>query len=151
MPATQTTPAALLLESRGVRATGARLEVLNALLSSPQALSHLDLHARLPQLDRVTLYRALDCLCNAAIAHKIPAEDRIFRYSAQAPADDSHSGEHGHFQCTCCTRIFCLSDAVYSPALRELLQASLQASLGRGFFSDQLELNIKGRCPDCSK
>ena len=149
-----TAQASRLLNAKGVRATGARVEVLGMLLGSQQALSHLDIHAHLPDMDRVTLYRALDCLCSTGIAHKIAGEDRVFRYSVQHEAADGHSGsdhQHGHFQCTRCTRIFCLADSVASPALRDELRASLKTALGEGFHSHQLELTIKGWCADCSQ
>ncbi|HEX2530352.1 MAG TPA: transcriptional repressor [Burkholderiaceae bacterium] len=116
-------------------------------------------------MDRVTLYRALDCLVGAGLAHKIAGDDRVFRYSAgteHANCKDSMHAmqQHGHFKCTSCAKVFCLDGTVptlpigaahqtYS-ALHEELQNVLQKTLGNGFQSHNIELTIKGWCADCA-
>lgn len=146
-----------MLRDAGVRATNARLSVLSELLKCGRALSHLEVQDIFPGMDRVTLYRALDCLTEAGLAHKIPGDDRVFRYSTGSDVGvtpnktGSLQHQHGHFKCTRCARVFCLDDAQQPATLREQLQATLQASLGQGFQSHDIELTIKGWCPDCSK
>ena len=146
-----------LLRQAGVRVTDARLHVLAELLLSQRALSHLDVQDALPDMDRVTLYRALDCLTDAGLAHKIAGDDRVFRYSTGSETTYPGNSErniqhqHGHFKCTRCTRVFCLDDAQQPASLREQLQATLSSTLGRGFQSHDIELTIKGWCADCSK
>ena len=147
--------ASQLLSGAGVRVTDARLNVLTELLSSQRALSHLEVQESLPGMDRVTLYRALDCLTDAGLAHKISGDDRVFRYSTgsetAASMEKTVQHQHGHFKCTRCARVFCLDDAQQPATLREQLQATLQATLGRGFQSHNIELTIKGWCADCSR
>ncbi len=144
-----------LLHEAGIRATDARRRVLSELLMSRRALSHLELQDAFPAMDRVTLYRALDCLTEAGLAHKIPGDDRIFRYSTGGEHDTANKHakghHHGHFKCTRCTKVFCLDETQEPGNLREQLQLSLQASLGRGFQSHDIELTIKGWCADCAK
>lgn len=151
------------LRTAAVRITAARVKVLAALLEARSAVSHQDIRDNLPDMDRVTLYRALDCLIAAGLAHKIAGDDRVFRYSAGAEHKEARQAppghQHGHFKCTRCARVFCLepgeADAV-SPepaggvALRRQLQAMLQEALGQGFTGHDIELTIKGWCPDCS-
>ena len=144
-----------LLRDHGIRVTQARLSVLSVLLDSGRALSHLELHDKLPDMDRVTLYRALDCLTDGGLAHKISSDDRVFRYSSgnELPTTERTPGkqhQHGHFKCTRCTRVFCLNDAEPLAALREQLEQSLQNSLGAGFQSHDVELTMKGWCADCA-
>ena len=144
-----------LLRASGVRVTDARLSVLSVLLDTKRALSHLEVQDALPEMDRVTLYRALDCLTEAGLTHKIPGDDRVFRYSTGSEqSGESKTGvtqhQHGHFKCTRCARVFCLDDAEQPASLHEQLQATLQATLGRGFQSHDIELTIKGWCADCS-
>lgn len=142
-----------LLRAATVRVTAARTSVLAALLDSQQAFSHQDLQDALPEMDRVTLYRALDCLTEAGLAHKIAGDDRVFRYSAGA--DHAHSAhndsapqhQHGHFKCTRCTKVFCLD----SSGEAALLRTALQETLGRGFQSHDVEFTIKGWCADCAQ
>ena len=150
----QSSVSAMLIAS-GVRATSARCQVLAVLLDARRALSHLEVQMALPDLDRVTLYRALDCLYDAGITHKIPGDDRVFRYSTgHEPSSVStlikNQHAHGHFKCTRCTRVFCLDDAQHPDSPNQLWQASLQSALGAGFQSHEIELTIKGWCADCA-
>ena len=145
------------LQNASVRVTAARLKVLAALLGAPRAFSHQDVQDTFADMDRVTLYRALDCLTDAGLAHKISGDDRVFRYSAGAEHGTEHgqSGheeghvpqhQHGHFKCTRCAKVFCL-DSIGEAGL---LQDALQETLGKGFRSHDIEFTIKGWCADCA-
>ena len=153
--ATASDPATALLLANGVRATGARSQVLMVLLDSKRALSHLEVQSALPEMDRVTLYRALDCLTDAGIAHKISGDDRVFRYSTGSESTSVGSvagAQHApaHFKCTRCTRVFCLDDERHPELLYQQWQTRLQAALGPGFQSQEIELTIKGWCAECA-
>ena len=160
--------AELQLREAQVRVTQARLSVMSMLLQARSAVSHQDIQDQLVGMDRVTLYRALDCLTEAGLAHKIASDDRIFRYHAGA-AGESHEThghaqhQHGHFKCTRCARLFCLDGSGQSGFLESVLpsadtrlstaaqlQDALQKSLGPGFRSHEIELTIKGWCADCA-
>jgi Fur family ferric uptake transcriptional regulator len=147
------------LRAASVRITAARVKALAALIDARCAVSHQEIQDTLVGMDRVTLYRALDCLTDAGLAHKIAGDDRVFRYSAgtdhpharQAPA----AHQHGHFKCTRCARVYCLdqgNDAqLAAQALStDLLQQLVQETLGQGFKGHDIELTIKGWCADCS-
>jgi len=140
------------LRAAAVRLTGARVSVLAALLDAPRALSHQDVQETCADMDRVTLYRALDCLTDAGLAHKIAGDDRVFRYSAGAEhgphSRDSREPhrQHGHFKCTRCAKVFCLDSIGESG----LLENALRESLGKGFQSHDIEFTIKGWCADCA-
>lgn len=141
------------LQNASVRITTARVKVLAALLGAERAFSHQDVQDTLADMDRVTLYRALDCLTDAGLAHKISGDDRVYRYSAGAehgaapqPGNHGPHHQHGHFKCTRCARVFCLD----SIAGAGLLQDALQETLGKGFQSHDIEFTIKGWCADCA-
>jgi Fur family ferric uptake transcriptional regulator len=162
------------LRHASVRVTQARVKVLAALLGANRAFSHHEVQDRFADMDRVTLYRALDCLIEAGLAHKIAGDDRIFRYSAGTDhanqRDASHDvfensrHQHGHFKCTRCAKVFCLDkkvDAVVASgdmpqtanhqfALYQQLQSEIQKVLGEGFRSHDIELTVKGWCADCA-
>ena len=158
------------LREASIRITSARIKVLAALLDARCALTHQDVQDTLVDLDRVTLYRALDCLTDAGLAHKIAGGDRVFRYSAgtehgeygisQQSAHSPAQHQHGHFKCTRCGKVFCLDhsgdasaeseSAKRQAALRTQLQSALQETLGTGFQSHDIELTIKGWCADCA-
>lgn len=175
-PAARQTPdnsaahAELLLRMASIRVTNARSKVLSALLNTRSALSHQDIQDTFTEIDRVTLYRALDCLTEAGLAHKIAVDDRIFRYSAGAEQHASDSADpqrkaqhqHGHFKCTRCARVFCLDETANATFLGSVLkltgtqsaaqqlQSALEKTLGLGFQSHEIELTIKGCCADCA-
>lgn len=141
------------LRGASVRVTDARVKVLAALLGAQRAFSHQDVQDTLASMDRVTLYRALDCLTDAGLAHKIAGDDRVFRYSAGAEslaaqrhdADMPHH-QHGHFKCTRCAKVFCLD----SIGAAGMLEDALQETLGKGFRSHDIEFTIKGWCAECA-
>jgi len=162
-----TAPAETRLRDAAVRVTAARIKVLSALLNARCAFSHQDMQDRFIDMDRVTLYRALDCLTEAGLVHKIAGDDRVFRYSAGTvhgdradPSQLPMQHQHGHFKCTRCAKVFCLDrDAAPNgtpnssrrqAAIRRQLQSMLQETLGKGFQSHNIELTIKGWCADCA-
>jgi Fur family transcriptional regulator, ferric uptake regulator len=141
------------LRNASIRTTDARIKVLAALLGAGRAFSHQDVQDALADMDRVTLYRALDCLTDAGLAHKIAGDDRVFRYSAGAEShanvqQDGQAAQHphGHFKCTRCAKVFCL-DSIGDVTL---LNNALQETLGKGFQSHDIEFTIKGWCANCS-
>ena len=134
------------LRGASVRITAARVKVLAALLSARRAITHQDVQDTFADMDRVTLYRALDCLTDAGLAHKIAGDDRVFRYSAGTDHGDIPHHQHGHFKCTRCSKLFCL-DSIGDAGM---LQEALQESLGKGFQSHDIEFTIKGWCADCA-
>lgn len=134
------------LRAASIRVTDARVKVLAVLLDAQRAVSHQDVQDAFADMDRVTLYRALDCLTAAGLAHKIAVDDRVFRYSAGAEHGGLQQHQHGHFKCTRCAKVFCLD----SIGEADKLQQALQDTLGKGFQSHDIEFTIKGWCADCA-
>src|SRR3972149_5374774 len=92
----------------GARMTVPRVQVLAALLAANRVLSHHDIEDMLgaARLDRVTLYRVLDWLVEAGLAHRIAGPDRVWRFSVTGEAHETHA----HFQCTRCGKVLCLDE-----------------------------------------
>lgn len=160
-PDRMTSTASERLRQAQVRVTDARVEVLTMLLENTHALSHTDLQNALPHLDRVTLYRALDCLSDAGLTHKITGGDRVFRFSTgndahheTAAKPNSTQHQHSHFTCTRCTKVFCLNDHdnvnTPLPSLNTQLQPTLAAIASKGFRHQDIEVTIKGWCNTCA-
>lgn len=145
------------LRNAKVRVTQARVDVLEILLNKQRALTHHELQDALPAMDRVTLYRALDCLSESGLAHKITGEDRVYRFStgneAHSSSTSNHSTahQHGHFTCMQCAQVFCLENPLPHFSLKDQLQATLEATKKNGFQSHHIEVTIKGWCPQCVK
>jgi len=128
-----------LFRSLGVRATPARVAVLTLLDGAERALSHHDVEVALADagFDRVTLYRVLDWMERAGLAHRTVDALRVFRYSIAATNAPLH-GTHAHFRCDDCGKVYCLEDIpVTSPALPA------------GFSGKAVELCVRGHCARC--
>ena len=151
--------AEIQLRAAQVRVTHARLDVLGTLLMQQRAMSHTEMQDALPTMDRVTLYRALDCLADAGLAHKITGDDRVFRFSTGNAGDRSSvttvfanpvQHQHGHFKCTRCSKVFCLEQPAASNTLSDQLRATLDSTALKGFQSHDIEVTIKGWCNRCN-
>jgi Fur family ferric uptake transcriptional regulator len=137
------------VRATGSRVTAARTKVLAVLLQADGeaggALTHTDVQRRLeaggsPELlDRVTLYRVLEWLVDAGLAHRVSGPDRVWRFSAHPVSHPMH----GHFKCRHCERMFCLKE---SPALGR----TVRALLPEGFAGDDVELTVLGVCAECA-
>ena len=142
------------VRATGARVTGARVKVLAVLLQADEALMHTEVQRRLEQgdahelLDRVTLYRVLEWLVEAGLAHRVSGPDRVWRFSAHgddaaAGTGHAHGAQHGHFKCRRCDRMFCMK-----PSSR--LAGTVRGMLPDGFDGDAVELTVVGRCAECA-
>jgi Fur family ferric uptake transcriptional regulator len=129
-----------LLQHTQGRITPIRLRILELLLQSPTAISHLELEQLAQQTgieaDRVTLYRTLDWLVEQGLAHKITGVDRVSRYNALA----EFNAPHAHFACERCKQVFCL----------ERIQPAVLFTLPTGFKLNQVDITLTGQCANCS-
>jgi Fur family ferric uptake transcriptional regulator len=126
------------IRSAGARATPARIRVLQLLRAAPAAMTHHDIEAALGglSLDRVTLYRVLDWLAEAGLAHKSTDARGVFRFSVAAAGEHT---AHAHFSCDACGRVFCLDAAPPAPP-----------NLPDGFSLSRMEIDLRGRCAACA-
>jgi Fur family ferric uptake transcriptional regulator len=138
------------VRATGARVTGARVRVLALLMRADEALTHHEVQRRLelgdePELlDRVTLYRVLDWMVEAGLAHRVSGPDRVWRFSAHGdPGASTAHPRHGHFKCRVCERMFCMKA---SPGFGR----TVRAMLPDGFAGDEIELTVLGLCADCA-
>lgn len=138
-PPAKAAAAQRLIRAAGERLTAPRAAVLAVLLEARSALTHHEIEAALAAavpVDRVTVYRVLDWLVALGLAHRIPGEDRTWRFRANgAPTH----GPHAHFTCSRCGRTLCLDDVAVPPSVK----------LPRGFVPQKVELTVQGLCASC--
>jgi len=128
-----------ILRQTGSRVTRGRVVVLALLLHTNRALTHGEVHAQIgrsERIDRVTVYRVLDWLTQQGIAHRVSADDRVWRFTVETA---EHSGTHPHFQCNACGNVICLEETADVPPV----------ALPAGFRGDEVELTVKGICAYC--
>lgn len=131
-----------MLRARATRVTRARVIILAMLLESSAALSHQEILQRLSEsgatIDRVTVYRTLDWLAGAHLAHRVSTESRSWHFGAIV---SDHDRAHAHFECRSCERVYCIESAVPPKA----------EGLPRGFKVEQTTLRFEGQCADCAR
>jgi Fur family ferric uptake transcriptional regulator len=98
-----------------MRVTSVRVAVLGALGNARTAMTAQELVDALGGaaggVDRVTVYRTLNSLVEAGVAHKVDPGDRVFRFGLTAPASATEAGhQHPHFVCDACGNVECLED-----------------------------------------
>lgn len=129
-----------LLEDAGLRATEVRRRVLSVLLGAGSSLSHRELAALLPKLDRISIYRNLKLLKKANLVHGVQGIDGVLRYLVNPAGADGCPGGHAHFLCVDCGRMTCLLD-----------QALPRIDAPRGATIRGKQLLVYGICPSCAR
>lgn len=146
-----------LITDAGLRPTKARVAVLNTLLNSTTALSHPDILSALQgvEIDRVTVYRVLDWLLENTLIHKISSDDRAWKFQLNAPKRSYRNAEvgrtehlgllsnhgHAHLHCQQCGTVLCIHE----------LAAHIPQSIFDTYQVSNIEISLKGLCPDCQK
>lgn len=93
------------------------------------------------QVDRVTIYRALDRLVLEGRIHKITGLECSVQYALCHDCDvkTEHHHDHLHFHCSGCQRVVCIENV------------SPQFSLPAGYQIQETQFMIRGICPNCSQ
>ncbi len=127
------------IRAAGERLTAPRAAVLAFLLGAGRALTHHEVESGLRErlaVDRVTVYRVLDWLTGAGLAHRVAGDDRTWRFTASR--DGGHA-KHAHFTCSACGQTVCLDQ----------VRVRAPATVPRGYLPQEIELTIKGICAGC--
>lgn len=130
-----------MLRENGLRATPARIAVLNLLATASQPSSHQEISERLESrgIDKSTVFRALNDLTEVGLARRMELGDHVWRYEpTRVSANDEDAQQpHPHLLCIDCGTITCLSDQ----------DVSLHVAKSVGVIEDIL---LKGLCPACA-
>jgi Fe2+ or Zn2+ uptake regulation protein len=125
------------LQSRGLKATGARIDILRFFLDA-KPVSAAELHNAL-KLDKVTVYRNLETLLGAGLIKKVELGGRAAKYELDR-GDDHH-----HITCLKCHRI----EAVHHCPVSDIESRLLATS--RHFIKiASHSLEFQGICSECS-
>ncbi len=131
----------LMLRDSGLRATPARIAVLNLLAAASQPSTHQEISERLESrgIDKSTVFRALNDLTEVGLARRMELGDHVWRYEpTRVTANDDDSQQpHPHLLCIDCGTITCLSDR----------DVTLRVAKSVGVIEDIL---LKGYCPHCA-
>ena len=132
------------LHEVGLRATEARLQVLESLARAATPLTAQEIADALPRhaADRVTIYRTLAALTEAGLAHRIDPGDRVWRFRL-----DQHDSPHAHphFVCDDCGAVQCLDGVRIRVSMPENPDATTPARI------TQSDVYLRGQCAECSE
>ena len=129
-----------ILSSAGLRTTRQRRVILELLIRHGSPMSHSEILSMIDDhLDRVTLYRTLDTLKNSGIVHQVQGIDGVWRFCAHEQDTDGCPGDHPHFLCLSCGKMFCLPG-----------QKMPRVNVPEGMHVEGKLLVVYGTCPDCA-
>lgn len=130
------------LREAGLRATAARVSVLQQLTAAQQPVSHADMVDALGAFgfDQSTLFRVLTELSEAGLVNRLDLGDQIRRFELRG-APGAPEFDHAHFLCTECGKIQCLEG--YRFRLTPPRSGKLPGEI--------TEVLFKGRCAKCDE
>ena len=135
--------AASILEKHGLRKTGIRQSILTLFLDAEKALSQQDIDEKMPDADRVTLYRTLRTFQEKGLVHHAVDNTNTAKYAlCHANCDEkSHKDQHAHFHCRQCGVTFCVEDAELPEVPERVGRAQVE----------HVHLVFEGICESCKK
>lgn len=130
------------LSEQGLRPTGLRLALLEALAAAGRAVTAgelLEAIRRSRRVNKVTVYRLLEEFTGRGLVRRVAAQGKAAHFElalGQPP--------HPHFQCENCGAVQCLD-----PVPLEELWLRLKGPLGHR--ADRLEIRVAGVCRECRR
>ena len=125
------------------RNTKTKQEIINFLEEKKEALTHKDFQEHFKDnIDRVTIYRALDRLVEEGKLHKIVSLEGAIQYAICKTCnhdEEYHSHNHVHFSCKKCEKTICMDNI--TPEIK----------LPKGYETEEMQLLISGICSNCSE
>ena len=133
-----------LLKQNNLRITGIRQSVLSLFLETDKALSQQDIDQKLPESDRVTIYRTLKTFEEKGLIHQA-VDNTITNKFALCPDECTeeehvHDHEHAHFHCNYCGVTYCVDDLEIPAPPKKLGKARV----------DHAYMVLEGLCADCN-
>lgn len=113
-----------------LKLTKKRAQILSVLQGHKGALSASDIHAKLPSIDLVTIYRNLEVFSKEKLIKRVALSDTEAQYEYQAEP-------HHHAICIDCEKIIHFK----APDQKIIKLLGLE-----GFEVDELEVTVKGKC-----
>ncbi len=130
-----------ILKCHGLRKTEMRCLVLKLFLSANrEAITHPELERRLPDADRITLYRSLKSFEEKGIIHQVVDGSQATKFALCTDTcnEHEHLDQHAHFHCNDCGKTICLEEKITASFV-----------VPDGFEVAQAHLVLKGKCDGC--
>jgi Fur family ferric uptake transcriptional regulator len=131
-----------ILKQNQLKNTKQRVRVLEEIVADSAAISQPELEKKLgKEIDRVTLYRILNAYEDKGILHRIIDHNGTANYAicSSACTAHHHKDEHIHFNCTNCSKVYCLATKV--PTI----------NIPFGFTTHSINFIAYGICDKCNE
>jgi Fur family ferric uptake transcriptional regulator len=132
-----------LLKKKRLRVTPFRKKVVDIVSSFDRAISVEELENELGEHDRITLYRTLKSFTEKGVIHEIVMPGEQKKIALCDPVcnggEGHHEHNHIHFQCATCKKVYCID------------QIDIPTITIPKFQVDNIEIQVKGICENCTK
>jgi Fur family ferric uptake transcriptional regulator len=131
-----------ILDQKAVRITPMRQLLLEYFLEHIGTFGLIELENAFPKSDRITMYRTLKTFEEKGIIHGISNGTGEVKYALcdEHCTPIHHIDQHPHFQCEQCKQITCIDSQVVP-----------KMELPKGYIQTEVNMMIKGICPDCQE
>lgn len=125
-----------LLKAKGLRVTGSRVALVNALMRAGEPASLETAHKLCGNAggDQATIYRNLQALTEAGLLRGVKGVGRREMFELAA-----HQHGHAHLACTKCGRVECM----------EMADLPAKPSKPTGWTINDISVTVWGLCPQC--
>ena len=112
-----------------IQFTKKRLQILEVLKASKDAVSASSIHSSLPQIDLATIYRNLDLFTKAGLVKKLQLDDEALYEYQETP--------HHHAVCNNCDKI--IHFTIPKKDLAKLVKV-------KDFIVEDVDVTVRGNC-----
>ena len=133
----------LVLSQHGLSKTSFRKILIKLFYKTRHALSVDEIINNLSyQIDKVSIYRALDAFEKNGLIHKVPDKANLIKYALckSECSSEKHLHNHAHLLCSICNETYCINDFKI-PVINEY----------KGFLINNLKVILEGSCVDCQQ
>ena len=132
----------IILQENGLSKTRNRVFILQSLSLASGPLSVRDLIEILPvRCDKSTVHRTLNVLFERKIVQRIIVDHEVkYALSKEHDGSNGHAGDHIHFKCSVCSKLFCLKDIEIG-----------DYTLPDGFVKEENQFLVIGKCAACQE
>lgn len=127
------------LHRNGLSKTRNRVNILNILRKSTSPLSGKEIRLKLPEkCDKSTIHRTLNSLFEKKLVQRVIIDHEVKYALKNSHNNGSHNGDHIHFKCSLCDKLFCLPEIEVE-----------DFKLPEGFIKEENQFLVIGKCREC--
>ncbi len=128
-----------LLNQHKLKATPSRLALYHYVHDFGSAVPYSNIQDEFKDLDRVTLYRTLNAMCDKGLMHRASVGDDEVHYAvcAHSCTTTEHHHDHVHFKCDDCERLYCVPTKGLSTIELD------------GYEVREIQIQLSGVCKGC--